>query len=255
MNCFLALDYKIDDFGSGSGREDITVGVSLHNYCRFIIDTLDSVAAQTFERITLIVVDDGSTDNGPDLTLAWMRQHGKRFIRSIFVSRERNRGLAAARNLALELTQSPFYFVLDADNMLYPRCLERLSIALKSDRNAAMAYPLLEVFGDACGLMGTAVWSVNRFEEGNYIDAMSLMRTPRLRELGGYAKMNVTGWEDYDLWCNFVERKWYGIRVPEILARYRVHGESMLNTITRRKKNTSKIIKEMKMRHPWLRLN
>ncbi len=246
--------YKKAVFGRGSWRAGITVGVSLHNYGQFIIDALDSVAAQTFERLSLIVVDDGSTDNGPKRTLHWLQLHEHRFMRAVFVSRERNHGLAEARNLALELTQTPFHFVLDADNLLYPRCLERLSAALKSDRNAAMAYPLIEVFGDECGLMGTAVWSRERLEHGNYIDAMSLIRTARLREIGGYAMMSVTGWEDYDLWCRFVEHGWYGIRVPELLARYRVHGGSMLNTITRRKKNASKIVNEMKMRHPWLRL-
>ena len=248
------MDYKIYDFGSGSGCAEITVGVSLHNYGNFILETLESVAQQTFQKLALVVVDDGSIDYGPELAISWMRQHRKRFVRSTMVIRELNKGLAAARNLAVELSISPFYFVLDADNILYPRCLERLRLALKSDKNAAMAYPILEVFGDECGLMGTAVWSAQRFKSGNYIDAMCLLRTKRLLEAGGYTKMKITGWEDYDLWCKFVERGWYGIRVPETLARYRVHGESMLATITRQKQNSDKLVREMKKRHPWLRL-
>ena len=248
------MEYKKTDFGHGSGRSEITVGVSLHNYRRYIVDALDSVAAQTFEKLSIVIVDDGSVDSGPGRTVDWLREHGERFIEAVFVSHERNQGLAAARNHALKLTQSPFHFVLDADNLIYPRCLERLSAALTSDKNAAMAYPLIEVFGNACGLMGTAVWSRERLEYGNYIDAMSLIRTDRLREAGGYATMSVAGWEDYDLWCRFVEYGWYGIRVPELLARYRVHGGSMLNTVTRRKLNASRVISEMKQRHPWLRL-
>src|SRR5262249_7187829 len=87
---------------------------------------------------------------------------------------------------------------------------------------------------------------------GNYIDAMTLIRTARLREAGGYARMSVTGWEDYDLWCRFAELGWTGVRVPEILARYRTHGTSMLNTTTRREEKAALLITEMRARHPWL---
>ena len=142
--------------------------------------------------------------------------------------------------------------MLDADNAIYPRCLERLAAALAAARACAFAYPVIELFGDEPGLMGTPVWSRSRLAAGNYIDAMSLIRTSRLRAVGGYARMAVTGWEDYDLWCRFAERGWSGARVPEILARYRTHAASMLNTTTRRADRTAMLIADMKTRHPWL---
>ena len=91
-----------------------------------------------------------------------------------------------------------------------------------------------------------------RLAGGNYIDAMALLRTARLRAVGGYTRMSVAGWEDYDLWCRLAERGWRGLRVPEILARYRTHGASMLNTTTRRRDRAAALIDEMRRRHPWL---
>jgi hypothetical protein len=144
------------------------------------------------------------------------------------------------------------FFVLDADNALYPRCLERLTAALAGARRASFAYPLIEMFGEQRGIMGTALWSRARLAAGNYIDAMALLRTERLREVGGYHCLPVPGWEDYDLWCRFAERGWYGVRVPELLARYRTHGTSMLNTTTRQRTRAEQLIAEMTRRHPWL---
>jgi hypothetical protein len=68
--------------------------------------------------------------------------------------------------------------------------------------------------------------------------------------VGGYRSMK--GWEDYDFWCMCAENNLEGVHVPEILCRYRVHGESMLNTITRQ--NASYVIAEMTKLHPWLKL-
>ena len=232
----------------------VTVAISLHNYGRFILDALDSVARQTLQPIELIVVDDASTDDGGDRAERWIDQHASRFVRAMVLRQHTNVGLAAARNIALERAEAPLFFVLDADNVLYPRCLERLAAALAAARQSAFAYPVLEVFGDSQALMGTPGWNRDRLARGNYIDAMAMIRTHRLRDAGGYARMSVTGWEDYDLWCRFAERGWSGVRVPEILARYRTHGTSMLNTTTRREDRAALLISEMRARHPWLEI-
>ena len=242
---------RVVEAGNG-GRADVTVAVSLHNYGRFILEALDSVKAQTLGAIELIIVDDASTDSGPDRAARWVRRHGQRFARALLLRQVVNAGLANARNLAVDEAAAPLFFVLDADNAIYPRCLERLATVLATARASAFAYPVIEMFGDSQGLMGTPVWSRARLAAGNYIDAMALMRTARLREVGGYARMVVTGWEDYDLWCRFAERGWSGARVPEILARYRTHASSMLNTTTRHHERSATLIGEMRARHPWL---
>lgn len=246
------MDYRLEEHGRARGRPQVTVAISLHNYRKFIVEALDSVARQTLKPISLVVVDDASSDDGAGKASRWMRRHGSRFVRATLVRRVANAGLAPARNLALECADAPLFFVLDADNTIHPRCLERLAAALAADRRAVMAYCILEKFGDESGLMGTPVWDRDRLAAGNYIDAMSLVRTATLREIGGYARMRVMGWEDYELWCRFAERGFYGVRVPEILARYRVHGRSMLNTETRRKERAQLLMAEMLETHPWL---
>ena len=55
---------------------------------------------------------------------------------------------------------------------------------------------------------------------GNDIHAPALIRTDRLRQLGGFATdPRLDGFEDYDLWCRMAERGWRGQLVPQVLAR------------------------------------
>jgi GT2 family glycosyltransferase len=71
-------------------------------------------------------------------------------------------------------------------------------------------------------------WDPKRLRKGNYIDAMSLIRTDALRRLGGYTnERRLFGWEDFDLWCRIAEDGGEGLLVPQILARYRASASSM----------------------------
>ena len=98
--------------------------------------------------------------------------------------------------------------------------------------------------------MGAQVWDPDRLARMNYIDAMALIRVEAWSEVGGYTSMR--GWEDYDLWCKFVEAGRYGIQVANILGRYRVHHTSMLRTVTNVTGVQSALRKEVRRSHSWL---
>lgn len=230
-----------------------TVCVTLYNYSTYVMDALESVYAQTLEGVGLVVLDDGSRDDGVARVERWIRTFGSRLAGACLARHTRNAGLARARNGAIDLARSPYVMVLDADNLLYPRCVERLVRCLDGSRYG-FAYSILERFGDHHGLMGTPTWDVAHLRVDNYIDAMAMLPKSTWQQLGGYSRMRVAGWEDYDFWCKCVEAKLDGLLVPEILARYRVHGSSMLATETNRIRNADRLFAEMRKRHPWLLL-
>lgn len=232
----------------------VTVCISLYNYQDYIVETLESVYQQNLADLDLIIVDDCSTDWSSIVTKLWLEQKYQRFNQVSFIKHTRNAGLSLARNTAINLAQTPFVFILDADNLLYPRCIRSCLEVLQNNPEAAFAYPLLAKFGESHGIMGNLAWSKSRLAKNNYIDAMSLIRREALLTVNGYSSMPF-GWEDYDLWCKFIEQNYYGILVPEILAKYRVHGNSMLNTTTNQPVNLVKIIGDLKQRHPWLEIS
>lgn len=227
----------------------VTVIVTLYNYGRFIEECLDSVAAQTQQEIELVVVDDFSKDDGLMRVLRWIETGGRKLAGWRIVAHLENMGLSYARNTAFELARAPRVFVLDADNMIYPRAIERCMQAMDAAGSAG-AYTQLEIFGERAGIGLADYWDKERFKFGNYVDAMALIAKAAWEKVGGYSQLSANGWEDYDLWCKFVDHGLECTFVPEMLCRYRVHGTSMLHTETN--PNVGELILEMAIRHPWL---
>lgn len=229
----------------------VTVAVSLYNYQRFIAECLDSIAASNHSNIELVVVDDASRgDDSAGAAIQWMQQHHKRFGRVSLLIHRHNQGLAEARNTGFRYARTDPVFVIDADNVIYPRALSRLH-EFVAYRGYAAAFSQLEWFGDTKRLGFGDVWDKAALSSGNYIDAMAMISKRAWERVGGYTHFE-GGWEDFELWCKFFEHGLPGIFVPEILCRYRVHGTSMISTDTTNSEERLKV--ELTARHPWLNL-
>ena len=131
--------------------------------------------SQTLKDLDLIVVDDCSTDGSLTVVTDWLEKNETAFRDVLLIRHKSNRGLPYARNTAFAHARTDFVFVLDADNLLYPRCLERLLGALEHC-DASFAYCLLEKFGEETGIGNTKPWNPIALQHGNFIDAMVLHR-------------------------------------------------------------------------------
>ena len=63
------------------------------------------------------------------------------------------------------------------------------------------------------------------------------------------------GWEDFEMWCRFIEHGFWAAWVSEPLARYRVHGASMIQTAKNEEEKRRLLITEIHELHPWLDLD
>jgi len=233
----------------GSRLADVAVVVPLYNYAGVVAEALDSVAAQSLESLELVVVDDRSTDGSLEVAREWMSRHASRFV-SVTLARNRvNAGVALTRNAAIAIADAPLVFPLDADNAIEPDCLRLLAERLASS-TASAAHPTLHHFGDRVRRRPAKAWSPERLARGNYIDAMAVVRKSAWAAVGGYRKGAFTGWEDYDLWCRFVERGLWSEAVPRAVARYRVHAGSMLKRDTAAA--MERVVAAIRAEHPWL---
>ena len=234
------------------------VVVSLYNYAGRIEEALNSVAEQTEAALELVVVDDASTDDGAEVVKAWMQAHQTRFSRCLLLQHRRNSGLAAARNTAFDATQAAWCFVLDADNRLFPAAVATcMDLAEQADVAVAVVHPLLafeleaERPDELRSLVGFGSWQMEKFKDGNYVDAMALIRREAWQQVGGYTHIE-GGWEDFDFWCKLVEAGFHGVQCPQILAAYRSHASSMTELSTTRLRRPLSIT--LQDRHPWLQL-
>jgi SAM-dependent methyltransferase/TolA-binding protein len=229
---------------------EVCVILPLHNYAHYVGEALESVRRQTIRDLDLVIVEDCSTDNSMQVALDWSHTNAERFNRLVVIQNQNNAGLARSRNVGFDAAETPYILPLDADNRLLSECCEVLLRALQASR-AAFAYPRIQCFGDASHIIGEESFSPARFSGGNYIDAMALIGKWAWAAVGGYAHIQ-NGWEDYDFWCRCVEHGFWGVQVPEVLAEYRVHQQSMLKTRTDHHENKLKLIRELNAEHTWL---
>ena len=231
-----------------AGDVDVSVIVTLHNYARFVREAIETSLASEGVKVEVVVIDDRSADEGPTVIRDLMRERKDEAI--LFLEQRVNTGVQRARNLAFSHARGPFAFVLDADNVVYPRGIAKLRESLSTDAGSAFAYGIIERFNEAggLGLMGVEGWDERRLARSHYIDAMALVRVDAWREVGGYVTDPALelGWEDYDLWLNFASHGYRGIHVREIVGRYRVHGISSLAITSL---DTEELMQRLQARH------
>jgi glycosyltransferase involved in cell wall biosynthesis len=227
----------------------VAVVVPLYNYAGFVVEALNSVKKQTLDSIELIVIDDCSTDTSAKVAMDWIERNGRRFVSATLLRNHHTQGLPLTRNVGFAHAEAPFIFPLDADNTIDPRCLWLL-LERMLNSGCSAAHPTLQRFGKCSMRHAAQPWSPDRLRRGNYIDAMALIRKSAWAHVGGYTKGGFVGWEDYELWCKFVEAGLWSDPVPDAVAGYRVHGASMLDTQTNKSKQS--VVDAIRAEHPWL---
>jgi glycosyltransferase involved in cell wall biosynthesis len=94
----------------------VSIIIDNYNYGRFLADAITSALGQTYPRIEVIVVDDGSTDNSWEVIA--------RFAPQVKAVLKENGGQASAFNAGFNRSSGEVVLFLDADDMLHPRAVE-----------------------------------------------------------------------------------------------------------------------------------
>ena len=97
------------------GEPVLSVIVPVFNVADYLVECLDSIVAQPFTGVQVIVVDDGSTDGSAELA----REYAKRHANFEFFEQP-NSGVSIARNNALERVRTPYLTFVDPDDVLPP---------------------------------------------------------------------------------------------------------------------------------------
>lgn len=107
----------------------ITVIIPVYNAAQFIEKTLDSLYLQTYQNFQIIIIDDGSTDNGIDICKKYAEDKGK-----LEIFQQENRGPASARNIGIENAKGQFIYFIDGDDFVDKNALEVLVNCYKESK-------------------------------------------------------------------------------------------------------------------------
>lgn len=112
----------------------ISIVTPMYNGGRFVAQTIESVLAQTYPHWEMLIVDDGSKDDSPEIVGAYSARDPR-----IKLIRQPNSGSAAARNNALRRARGRYICFLDADDLWDPEFLAR-QIAFIQEKAAGLVY-------------------------------------------------------------------------------------------------------------------
>jgi glycosyltransferase involved in cell wall biosynthesis len=207
-------------------RNTVSVIIPCYKQAGFLTDAIESVLAQTHPHIEVIVVDDGSPDDTSDVA---SRYPGVRCIR------QQNQGLSAARNTGIRESEGEFLVFLDADDRLTPKALESGVQHLRQCPSAAFVagkHRNISIDGSPLPTMQRPHIDRDHYVEllrANYIGcpASVMYRRVVFDDVHGF-DTTVNPASDYDLYLR-IARKFATSCHTDIVAEYRVHGDSMSN--------------------------
>lgn len=120
----------------------VDVVVNNFNYGRFLPEAIESACAQTHDKVRVIVVDDGSTDDSRELL------HG--YEDRVEVVLKENGGQASALNTGMERCEGDIVMFLDADDVLRPDAAARVAAVFAADEEVVKVQFRTDVI-DAAG--------------------------------------------------------------------------------------------------------
>lgn len=187
----------------------ISVIIPVYNASKTITKCLESVFNQTYKDLEVIIVNDGSTDN---LNASLLGVTGK-FV----VYEQDNQGAPAARNFGFRQSHGELVIFLDADIIMQPTMLEKLSMALKLDSEAAFAY---SSFYWGWKLFRLWPFDYKKLKKIPYIHTSSLIR----RDFFPGFDPTIKKFQDWDLFLTIAEKGGKGIFVNEPLFKIIAKG-------------------------------
>lgn len=201
-------------------RPRVSVVIPCYNTPSFLGQAIDSVRAQTYPDIEIIVVDDGSND--PE-TIASLDRLGS----DVLLIRQENRGLPAARNVGFVAAKGDFILPLDADDWLEPTFVEKLVGLLVQRPELAFTFSYIRMRGEGYGVLHK---NYNFFEQlfFNQLPYCLMLRKAAWQEAGGYDESMRKGYEDWEFNIRLGCLGFFGAVVPEPLFNYRIAQSGML---------------------------
>lgn len=184
----------------------VSVIIPSYNLGRYLPETLQSVASQTFTDWECIIVENGSTDLSPHVVQQWFA----RDPRFVPVTLTRNLGVAAARNRGLELARGRYVLFLDADDLITPGYMAAAVSALDADTSLTVVYGGARRFGT------TETWDLPPFSMETMLASNCLYISCffRREQAPAFDPDFRTGYEDWDFWLSLLER----VQAPRVLC-------------------------------------
>lgn len=216
----------------------VSVILASYNHAQYIGKMLKSLINQTYKKIELIILDDGSIDNTYEVLKKFEDELGDRFENLVIIFKE-NEGVCKTINKGLQLSKGEFYFLAASDDIILPEFIEKHVEYLEKNPDFICSYSdginvetediELDNYDD-----GTLFSKTFPFKEGNLrshvLEKDFIVEIPTIaffyrREVLnkiGYYDENIA-FEDIDMFYR-ISREYEIGMIEEVLCLHRLHS-------------------------------
>ena len=211
----------------------VSVIIPCYNKEAYVGQAIDSVLAQTYPNIEIIVVDDGSTDD----SLNVVRKHLADCHCKYIIHGQPNAGPAVARNTAISLSHGVYIVPVDADDIMMPTLVEEATTQFFTHPEIKLVAYKAQYFGQRTGLVNlTNQYDFNKMLWGTQFICSTMYRRSDFEELMnksgvGYNPNMKFGYEDWDFYLSFLDPEDKVVEIDKVLYLYRIAKKSR-NTVS-----------------------
>ena len=210
----------------------ISVVMPCYNAAPYLAEAVGSALGQTYGNVEVVLVDDGSTDGSVEVAASLVADYPGRLI----LAYSNRMGPFPARNQALRLIRGELVAFLDADDWWDATALEKLYTAMTAAQ-ADIAYCGWQNVGEG---IHSAPYVPPRYEEedpaAHFVRTCpwpihaALVKRGLVERLSGFSERRYSAM-DYDFWLRALATTRRMVRVPEVLAFYRWHGQGQVSAV------------------------
>lgn len=227
----------------------VSVVIATYNMGQYLGEAVESVLGQTWKNLEIIIVDDGSTDDTPDVIKRFKNNRRVRYIST------ENQGQPRAKNRGLKEAVGEYLGFCDADDLWQPDKLQ-LQMPAFLDSNVGVVYSDVKYINEN-GFEVNKIQPYSRFSGHvtkqlmikNFIPFGTAIIRRECVEKNGYFDQDLPMGIDWDLWLrysvdwnfNYIQHKTYA---------YRIWSGQMSNNYRGRYDNAFKILKKFINDHP-----
>ena len=212
-----------------NGTPLVSIIIPCFNSGKTLSRTINSVIRQTWERIEIIIVNDGSTDRFTIEKLDFFST-----VPKIIVHSQGNKGLSSARNLGISISNGEYILPLDSDDWLDNNAIELMLNAYNQNNLNSIIFSDIKFEGKRHGVKKTFC---NPFEQlfSNQLPYCMLFPKSVFNEIPKYDESLLFGLEDWDLNIRLMINKYNFVKINKSIFHYWVDTKGMFQSVTSKK--------------------
>lgn len=209
------------------GAPLVSTIIAAYNGARYVRESIESALAQTYAPHEVVVYDDGSSDGTPEV----LRSFGDRIV---FIRADENRGLAVARNRAIERSRGSHVALLDQDDLWRPGKLERQMALFAAHPDLGLVFSRHDTIDPEGRPLPSGLPAPHRGRVfgklllESFVGTLTAVYARAALDRVGLCDPSVYYVLDWDLHLR-VARSFEIDYVDEVLASHRLHPEQMLH--------------------------